>query len=644
MDEPSIAPSDSPPPLNNAASEPNEVLRRYELRRDQLQSEIDAQKRRWTSIGYVRGLLFLLALANLIGGFMAWADASTVWFALSLVLFLGFLVVACFHENLEARLFRERIQFRFIRNSIARINRDWQRLPAFDVADEIKDLPIVNDLDLVGRASLFSLICHAETPIGRQQLLNWMIHPAEPDAITLRQRAIQELAACTGHTDRIQLLGNLITHQHSDPSKFLAWATRERDTVGGPFLKSFARISALAVILILLLLLVGAMSLPQAAIGLAICFTMNFGLSVVVANPIHALFNEVASRQADARHYMELLDCVTEFRPDSECLKRLQQRLMAGEATAQQAFSKLGLRTWLANLRRNGLFYPIYLLLQFFLLWDIHVLQGLTRWRKAFGRSVPDWFEALAHWEALCSLARVRQDHPDWTIPTVKHQSKESARLVASQLGHPLLPPSDVVRNDAEVGPTGTILLVTGSNMSGKSTLLRSIGLNAVLAQMGSVVCAETLSMPPVRLQTSIRISDSIADGVSFYFAELKRLKEVVSAAVELAADDRVIAMYLLDEILQGTNSRERQIAVCKVLEHLVRSLAIGAISTHDLELVSAEGLQTAFRPVHFRETIVNRDGQRSMTFDYKIRDGVATTTNALELLRLVGLDDSDPA
>ena len=270
----------------------------------------------------------------------------------------------------------------------------------------------------------------------------------------------------------------------------------------------------------------------------------------------------------------------------------------------------------------------------------MHALVGLRTWRTRFGNSVGAWFKAIGNWEAICSLARVAHEHPQWTFPQITIQPKNQAKFVAESLGHPLLPQTACVTNNVQIGPAGTILLVTGSNMSGKSTLLRSIGLNIVLGSMGSAVSAGSLAMPFIELQTSIRISDSIAEGVSYYFAELKRLKEVVSAAKARRDDKDVVVMYLLDEILQGTNSRERQIAVCKVLEHLVESQSIGAISTHDLELVSAPELKSVFHPVHFRETIVNKDGKRSMTFDYKMRDGIATTTNALELLRLVGLDD----
>jgi DNA mismatch repair ATPase MutS len=243
----------------------------------------------------------------------------------------------------------------------------------------------------------------------------------------------------------------------------------------------------------------------------------------------------------------------------------------------------------------------------------------------------------LGEFEALSSLAVVAHDYPDWVMPDV---DESADRLTASELGHPLLPDDTRVVNDVQVGPQNTVLLVTGSNMSGKSTLLRAIGVNAVLAQAGSPVCARRLSMPPLTLATSMRIHDSLEYGVSFYMAELMRLKQIVDQAGSFQQRGNHLLLYLLDEILQGTNSKERHIAVVRVLHYLLDHGAIGAVSTHDLELATAQPLADACTTVHFRETLHDQDADQPMTFDYRLRPGVATTTNALKLLEIVGLGD----
>jgi DNA mismatch repair ATPase MutS len=229
-------------------------------------------------------------------------------------------------------------------------------------------------------------------------------------------------------------------------------------------------------------------------------------------------------------------------------------------------------------------------------------------------------------------------DNPAWRFPEL---DEHADRLTAVALGHPLLPAATRVANDVTVGPPGTLLLVTGSNMSGKSTLLRAIGLNVVLAQAGAPVCAERLTMPLVEVRTSIRLADSLERGVSLFMAELERLKEIVDAARETARPRPLL--YLLDEILHGTNTAERLIAARAVLGHLVRAGAIGAVTTHDLTLAADGALAAASHPVHFTEQVTtgNGDVASAMTFDYRLRPGLATSTNALKLLALVGLAEA---
>jgi DNA mismatch repair ATPase MutS len=272
--------------------------------------------------------------------------------------------------------------------------------------------------------------------------------------------------------------------------------------------------------------------------------------------------------------------------------------------------------------------------------WDFHVLTLLERWQRRNGPQVRKWFAALGQWEALASLAALAHDNPSWVFAKIDNRPKPQGTLNAKSLGHPLIPDDRRVANDVTIGPSGTFLMVTGSNMSGKSTLLRAVGANIVLAQAGAPVCAVEFSMPPVLLATSMRIHDSLADGVSYYMAELRRLKQIVDTARDMQAESGRILLYLLDEILQGTNTAERQIAARCVLNHLITQGAIGAVSTHDLQMADGPPLSIAARAVHFRETIHSESDRHEMTFDYTLREGPATTSNALKLLEMVGLSD----
>jgi DNA mismatch repair ATPase MutS len=295
----------------------------------------------------------------------------------------------------------------------------------------------------------------------------------------------------------------------------------------------------------------------------------------------------------------------------------------------------------------------LYLPIQVATLWNVHLLAALEGWRRnagggAGGAGARGWLDALGEVEALGALGGLAYDNPDWTFPQYLPDQEEGEGalvLEAGALAHPLLPPDVRVPNDVRVGPPGTFLLVTGSNMAGKSTLLRALGANVVLAGAGAPVCARRFRLPPLRLWTAMRVEDSLRGGVSTFLAEARRIKAVADAASALGArapGPRLL--YLLDEPFRGTNARERRIAVQRVIAHLVGSGAIGAVATHDLDLADGPPLAPAARPVHFAETVVAGAGGPWMTFDYRARPGLATTTNALRVLELVGLPSGDGA
>jgi len=316
-------------------------------------------------------------------------------------------------------------------------------------------------------------------------------------------------------------------------------------------------------------------------------------------------------------------------------LRHLKEGLGAGERGAPAMLRRLGRLTGMAIPPSSVLYVPI----QALTLWDVHVLFALERWKREGGRDARRWLTTLGDVEALGALAGARRDNPDWTFPRMK-TAGDTYR--AALLGHPLLPDDARVRNDVTIGPPGTFLLVTGSNMSGKSTLLRAIGVNAVLAQAGGPVCAAALTLPPVSLWTSARVQDSLERGVSFFLAELQRLKLIVDAAARANEQDGLRVMYLLDEILQGTNTAERSIAARRVIAYLVDQGAIGAVSTHDLALGDDQRLAQSAVSVHFTDTVGEGPDTPPMSFDYQLRPGVATTTNALRLMRLIGLELED--
>jgi DNA mismatch repair ATPase MutS len=332
--------------------------------------------------------------------------------------------------------------------------------------------------------------------------------------------------------------------------------------------------------------------------------------------------------------YPELLATVSAATVDAPLLGDLRKRISAAGIPADRMMHRLRRLMHLADLRHSG---SLYLPVQLLTLWDVHVMVAVERWRQAAGPHVRAWLDALGEFEALAALGTLAHDQPAWCFPDIA--TGAPPRIEAHALGHPMLPDATRVTNDVAVGPPGTVLLITGSNMSGKSTLLRSLGTNTVLALAGAPVCARRMRLPVLSLQTSIRVADSVVQGVSYFMAQLQRMKQIVSAADAVGEADTPVC-YLLDEILQGTNTAERRIAATRVIRHLVDGGAIGAVTTHDLELADEPELRDAIVPVHFTETVSEDGDQLRMSFDYLLRPGIATSTNALALMRMVGLDD----
>ena len=567
---------------------------------------------------------------------------------------IGLFVAAAVNETIEYRQHIDRVRLYLNDLQLHRIDRNWKAITEipFEVPDE--KFHVAKDLDLFGKASLFKLICLAQTPLGIQRLGDWFLNPTSPDEIKRRQHAVAELKDNHHLREELQLLSHTVSKAQTEPEELLDWANGELWLEPRKWLLWLGRISAITVLLSgIWFLFPGS---PKMILGVLLMALVGIHivLTVVYAGSIHAIFNSVGYRQRDVSTYVDLFRLAKSLSTNSELLNGIQQDLVTGKKNAVACVGQLQAIIGIAQMRRSGLMFLVYILLQFLFLVDVHTLNWLESWHKKYARRVGDWLEAVATWEALSSLSNLAYHQPDWSFPVVESACKSSQQSIeAKSLGHPLLPDDQRVCNDVTVGPRDSILLVTGSNMSGKSTLLRSIGMNCALAQAGSVVCSSEMKMPAVQIETSMRIGDSVSDGISFFMAELKRLREITVEAESLAevsnaereADDgnNRMLLFLLDEILQGTNSKERQIAVIRVCEYLLDSGAIGAISTHDLELAEAEGLKQKCQTVHFREFFEDGvDGKKEMSFDYVMRQGVSPTTNALKLLELVGLSDRE--
>lgn len=600
---------------------------RYRRRRDDALAARNALAARAGRVSNLRLVAFVVGV-----GALVWAEARPETGGIALGLFVlalvGFFVLIAVHSRLTARQRRATELAAVNDEALARIGREWSRMPG--VVDRgPTGHAYAHDLDIFGPASVARLLATTGTGVGRDRLHEWLLAPTPIAAARRRQDAVVELIPMLDFRQELQVAGRLAgAPDRRALDEFLEWAE------GGPWLRDrpalrwLARLVPVATFALLALQIDGVV----AGTWWLIPLTLGILLATRVRKPVRGLLDRASLGDSKLRDFAGLVERIQAQTFTASPLREIHAGLTA-ECDARRELDRLGWLTELADFRHTGLFYVI---LHMTTLWDIHVLWGLERWQKQAGRQVRAWIEHVAEMDAASALAGLPLDEPGWAMPELVPAGD---RFEAEGLAHPLLAATDRVANDVEVGPPGTFLMVTGSNMSGKSTLLRSIGVNAVLALAGGPVCATRLRVPPLDVRTSMRVEDSLERGVSLFMAELHQLKRVVDAAdaAEATGGSRVL-LYLLDEILHGTNTAERQVAVREVLGHLLERPAIGAISTHDLELATAEPLASTVRPVHFRETIHPEGHEPPMTFDYRLREGVATSTNALKLVRLVGL------
>jgi hypothetical protein len=603
----------------------DEIAARYQAREDRFAAAAARLEQRSWQLSVARLATFLAGCACLLAVLVTAADPHPGWYAGAAAALAVFAGLAVIHERVLRAKGRAGELQALNRQARSRLTRDWSGLPPPPVTPT-DDAPTAHDLDLLGPRSLLHLLGTSMTPMGVTTLTRWLLAPAEPDEIRRRQAAVRSLAPELDRRQELEATARELRSEELDITAFLAWSESRPWLTGRIHLVWLTRGLAAA----------AAVALAAALAGWApfrvwiLLLLVNALFNHVLSRSVRPILARVAVRSRAVAASARLFALV-ERAPAAR--QPIADALSASGHTVSQEIARLGRIVELADLRHSS----VHGLVDAMVFWDVHVLLRLERWQARCGARVRRWFEAMGEVEALSALAGLHHDHPAWAFPDV---SPAHSAIRGRKLAHPLLPPGNAVDNDVEVGPAGTFLLVTGSNMSGKSTLLRAIGTGVVLAQAGGPVCAASLSMPPICLGTSILVEDSLADGVSFFMAELHRLKQVVDAAERTTAEGRTY-LYLLDEVLRGTNSVERREAVRRVVGHLVEIGALGVVSTHDLELARLEELSSACQQVHFRETLHPEAEDRVMTFDYRLRPGVATTVNALRLLELVGLDPS---
>ncbi|WNG45997.1 DNA mismatch repair protein MutS [Archangium minus] len=610
------APVITPPP---ESSSPN---RTYTERRTAAQAELkrlDAVSARYANL---RALVFIAGAA--VTGLVLFSRLPRTWWWAAGAALVVYAVLAVLHHQVFLREERQRLYVQLNERGLARLTRGWhdftERGERFLTGSHL----YATDLDVFGQGSVFQLMNETATRAGEERLAAWLSWPAQAEEVRARQGAARELVPRLDFRQDVCVEARTVAKEKADPGLFIQWAE------SGPSLTTIRWARPLAVVLPLVTLTLFVLGrfdvLPRALWygGLL----AQLAVAVSTRNPLRAMEERMSAGERGFVRYAPVFERVERERFEHPELRRVQSGLQReGESPVSTHLKNFSRLYSFVEFKRHQ-FHPI---VHLFTLWDIHALFALERWRERHGAQVRGWFDALAELEALSCLAGLAYDRPGFTWPTLE---ENGPKVKATGIGHPLL--DEPVLNDVELPGPGCALLLTGSNMSGKTTLLRALGLNSVLALAGAPVCAQAFSLTPLQVLTSMRVKDSLERGVSYFYAEVQRIKAVLDAAVAAKGH----ALFLLDEILLGTNTRERQIASREVLRLLLKTGACGGVTTHDLSLASlAEEHSGKVVNMHFRDHLENG----KMVFDYKLRAGVVDTTNALRVLKMAGVPVEDP-
>ncbi len=618
-----------------AVEQKEQRMRLLEVQMRRLQRRIDRLTPRSNRLSWLRVFIFFggLGISVVLLFVVGW------WLALPLAVLtlLAFGIVAHYHSRIDSSLARHALWRHIKAAHVARMTLDWAYIPPVYTEPASGSHPFEIDLDISGPRSLHQLLNTAISREGSLRLRSWLL-ATTPDLSTIQQRQalVRELAPLTRFRDRLILKSLLASGRVSEElegKRLLNWLQQQE--VSSALLPLLWVSTALNVLTFLLLVLMFVLHIPQywtfslAAAVLLFFATGNLRGDVFAdANYLTYGFATLSSIFAYLETYPygnhRLLKALCEpfFRDRAQGPSRLLNR------TARISS--------LATLKNNPL---LWLIVNAFVPWDLACAYQLGRDKRRIAARLPTWLDTWFELEALCSLAAFAYLNPEYVLPAVavcgQSESENCALFDARDLGHPLLPLEKKVTNTFSLSTLGEVVIITGSNMAGKSTFLRTLGVNLCLAYAGGPVNASFLQTSLFRLFTCIRVTDSVTDGYSYFYAEVKRLRALLTA---LEQPGELPLFFLIDEIFKGTNNRERLIGSRSYVRAVVGKNCVGAISTHDLELVRLADSLPQVKNVHFREEVT----AGRLVFDYVLRSGPCPTTNALKIMELEGLPVED--
>jgi hypothetical protein len=566
----------------------------------------------------IGNLKLLTVAAGLVLVWLCWGRGlfSFYWLLVPAVAFASLAIV---HERILRARARALTAAAFYRRGIARIEDRWTGTG--ESGERFRDMKHVysGDLDLFGHGCLFELLSTARLPMGENRLAEWLKQPSRVAEVSERQGLLAELREKTGLREDLAVIGEDL-RVRLNPESLIGWAEA---SLAPP--QRLLRIAA-ALLSFCMAAAIVNWFLTLHFFPVLVLLLLNYIINIVFQRRIHAA---LAKYPANAEGMLLFAEILARLEMETFASPRLQAfsaELKRGEITASTAVRKLArVTSWIDG--RESL---LALILEWLAVYSLQVALAAETWRRKCGSRMRAWVEITAEMEALLSLAAYSHEHPADPFPEILDAPEAQAIFDGEEVGHPLIPAARCVRNTVRLDSQTRVLLISGSNMSGKSTLLRTVGINTVLAFAGAPVRAKSLRIAPLSLGTRIRSSDSLQEGLSNFYTEILRIRDVFQLS-----DGEKPLLFLFDELLEGTNSSDRRIGAEGLIRALLDRRAVGMVTTHDLALTEIAPFHgTRICNMHFQDSVE----QGQMRFDYRLRDGIVTKSNAVELMRLIGL------
>ncbi|MGB0931136.1 MAG: MutS-related protein [Chitinophagales bacterium] len=595
------------------------MLSTYQKRFEKFEAQASALQKKSDKIGYFRLSLFLICF---FGGIYLISKNTEF----GLLFFGGFLVVFAvlvkWHDKIKAQ--RDYYQSLSLINQqeIKALQYDFS---AFEGGEEFKEdeHPYIDDLDIFGDRSIYQFLNRTSTVSGNKTLADWLKAPSTKAEILQRQSGVDDLKKRLDWRQDYRAKGMQVEDTPKDIRAILQWLKEPFFILNQRFVEVLIFVLPVLMTIAIVLFSMGIVPL----IAPLLLWFVNLGFIKYTHDSVTKTIDSTAKQSKLITVYSQLIEVIEGEKFESERLKQIQQQLQLNNQSASKVIGELSGYAANLNVRENVF---AYLVLNTFFLWELIFCRKLELWKKQMQQNMEEWLQVMGEIEALSSFANTHFNHPDWTLPTIHDQHFQ---LQATEMGHFLIPPEQRINNTLHVPSKEKIILITGSNMAGKSTFLRTVGINIILAVAGAPVCAKSFETSVVTVNSSMRNKDSLQENESSFFAELKALKKII----DVVEAEQTPIFFLMDEILKGTNSNDRHQGSVALIRQLLQHKGVGIIATHDLDLCTMENRTDKKVENWCFEVEITEEGK--MIFDYTFKRGVCQSMNATTLMKQMGIE-----